>query len=87
VGLNHLKEEMIKQWDASLEIQSFEDVLAAPCLPADASFKITLCCRHGGISHLHCNWKIPHSLSSIRIYIYEFKIAVFKMYNELKQLE
>jgi hypothetical protein len=47
VDLNHLKEEMINQWETLLEIQSLEDVLVAPCVLADASFKITLSCRLG----------------------------------------
>jgi hypothetical protein len=31
VHINHFKEEIINQWETSLEIQSFEDVLTTPC--------------------------------------------------------
>jgi hypothetical protein len=31
VILNHLKEEMINQWETLFEIQSLENVFAAPC--------------------------------------------------------
>jgi hypothetical protein len=53
VDLKHLKQEMINQWETLLEIQSFEDVFAAPCVLADASFKITLSSRLGGISDVY----------------------------------
>jgi hypothetical protein len=42
VDLNLLKEEMISPCETSVKFRSSEDVLAAPYVLADASFKIAL---------------------------------------------
>jgi hypothetical protein len=63
VDLNHLKEKIIKQWETLLGIQSSEDVLTAPCMRADASFKISLSFPVGKGSHV-----LSSSDSLIEIY-------------------
>jgi hypothetical protein len=44
--------EMISQWDALLEIQSLEDVLAVSRVLAEASFKFSLSCRADWSCHV-----------------------------------
>jgi hypothetical protein len=52
VDLSHLNKEMISQWEALLEIQSLEDVLAAPRVLEGASLKITHLYRLDGSNHV-----------------------------------